>query len=203
VRPHYEYIEMSKMKTGLFFGSFNPIHNGHMAIARYMLDHGGIDQLWFVVSPQNPFKKSKNLLSDHFRLEMVNLAIKGDSRFRACDIEFNLPKPSYTINTLTSLRKKYPDHEFVFIMGADNFAQLKKWKDYERLISEYRFLIYPRPGFDLSRQDLNGNFTFCDSPLLEISSTSIRKAILEKRDIHQSLSPSVFQYIEDMNFYRK
>jgi nicotinate-nucleotide adenylyltransferase len=189
------------MRIGLFFGSFNPIHNGHLSIAKHMIEFGGIDQLWFVVSPQNPFKKSENLLSDHYRFEMVTRAIGDDSRFSACDIEFNLPKPSYTINTLTSLRKKFPDHEFIIIMGADNFVQLKNWKDYEILIGEYRFLIYPRPRFDLSKLDLKGHFTVVDSPLLEISSTSIREAISEKRDIRHLLPAGVNQYIEEMNFY--
>lgn len=191
------------MKTGLFFGSFNPIHIGHLAIANYMIEHGGIDQLWFVVSPQNPFKKSENLLSDKYRLEMVNLAIKGDSRFSACDIEFHLSKPSYTVNTLNALGKKYPGYEFVIIMGADNYIQLKKWKDYKIIISEYHSLIYPRPGFDLSKQDLKGNFTVVDSPFMEISSTYIREAISGKRDVRNFLPPEVFQYIEEMNFYQK
>jgi nicotinate-nucleotide adenylyltransferase len=190
------------MKIGLFFGSFNPIHNGHLAIAKYMVENGGIDQLWFVVSPQNPFKKSENLLSDNYRLAMVDLAIEGDSRFRACDIELNLPKPSYTINTLTALRQKYPDYEFIIIMGADNFIQLKKWKDYEVLIDEYQFLIYPRPGFDLSKHDLTGNFTMVDSPLMEISSTIIREAIKGKREIYDLLPAKVFQYIGENNFYK-
>jgi nicotinate-nucleotide adenylyltransferase len=191
------------MKIGLFFGSFNPIHIGHMTIARYMVEHGDIGQLWFVVSPQNPFKKTNDLLSDQFRLEMVNLAIQGDPRLCACNIEFDLPKPSYTIKTLTTLHEKYPEHEFILIMGADNFSQLKNWKDFGKLISEYHFLVYPRPGFDLSLCDFEGNFTFVDSPLLDISSTEIRKAILEKRDVRELLPPPVFKYIEKMNLYSK
>lgn len=167
-----------------------------------MVEFDDIDQLWFVVSPQNPFKKSENLLNDDYRLEMVNLAIKGDFRFRASDIEFSLPKPSYTINTLNALRKEYPKHEFVLIMGADNFVQLRNWKDYELLISEYRFLIYPRPELDLSKNDLKGNFTIADSPLMEISSTLIRKAISEKKDVHNLLPPEVYKYIKEMNLYK-
>jgi nicotinate-nucleotide adenylyltransferase len=190
------------MKIGLFFGSFNPIHNGHLAIAKYMVENGGIDQLWFVVSPQNPFKRTENLLSDNLRLAMVNLAIEGDSRFNVCDIEFNLSKPSYTINTLTALCQKYTDHEFVIIMGADNYLQLKKWKDYKVLICEYQFLIYPRQGFDFSKHDLAGNFTIVDSPIMEISSTNIRNAIKEKREIYDLLPAKVFQYIVENNFYK-
>ena len=189
------------MKIGLFFGSFNPIHNGHVAIANYMVENGGIDQLWFVVSPQNPFKKVENLLSDNYRLAMVDRAIEGDQRFRSCNVEFNLPKPSYTIDTLTALRVEYPDHEFLIIMGADNFVQIKKWKKYEKLIGEYRFLIYPRPGFDLSMLDLKGNFTVVKSPLLEISSTSIRESISKNEDVSHLLPPGVVQYIEEKKFY--
>lgn len=190
------------MKIGLFFGSFNPIHNGHLSIAMYMVENIGIDQLWFVVSPQNPFKKVENLLDDNHRLEMVRLAIEGNSRLFVCDIEFKLPKPSYTINTLTALRQKYPGYEFAIIMGADNFIQLKKWKDYDKLICDYYFLIYPRPGFDLSSHDLNGNFTLVDSPLMEISSTKIREDISVKREIRHLLPPEVFQYIEKKELYR-
>jgi len=191
------------MKIGLFFGSFNPIHNGHLSIARYMVENIGIDQLWFVVSPQNPFKKVENLLGDNHRLEMVRLAIKGNSRLFVCDIEFKLPKPSYTINTLTALHQEYPADEFVIIMGADNFVQIKKWKEYEKLIGEYYFFIYPRPGFDLSSHDLNGNFTLVDSPLMEISSTKIREDISAKREISHLLPPGVLRYIEEKNFYKQ
>ena len=190
------------MKIGLFFGSFNPIHNGHLAISRFMVENEAIDQLWFVVSPQNPFKIKDDLLSDNERLIMVNLAIKDESRFKSCEIEFNLPKPSYTINTLTVLSEKYPNEEFIIIMGADNFVQLNKWKDYEILIREYRFLIYPRPEFDLSNLDRKEKFTLVNSPLMEISSSSIRKAISERRDVRDLLSHNVFQYINEMNLYR-
>jgi nicotinate-nucleotide adenylyltransferase len=190
------------MKVGLFFGSFNPIHIGHLAIARHMVQFDDIDQLWFVVSPQNPLKNTSDLLSDQHRLEMVKLAIKGDFRFRASDIEFNLPKPSYTVNTLAALRKKFPTNEFVIIMGADNFVQIKMWRDYEILIKEYRFLIYPRPGIELPKHELKGNFTFVDSPLMEISSTFIREAISEKRDVSHLLAAGVLHYIEEMNFYK-
>jgi nicotinate-nucleotide adenylyltransferase len=191
------------MKVGLFFGSFNPIHIGHLAIARLMVQFDDIDQLWFVVSPQNPLKNSDILLDDHFRFEMVKLAIKGDFRFRASDIEFSLPKPSYTVNTLASLRHKFPTNEFVIIMGADNFVQINMWKDYEILIKEYRFLIYPRPGIELPKHELKGNFTFVDSPLMEISSTFIREAISENKDISELLPQGVLKYIEEMNFYKR
>jgi nicotinate-nucleotide adenylyltransferase len=183
------------MKIGLFFGSFNPIHNGHIAIANYMIKNGNIDKLWFVVSPQNPFKDKEVLLDDQLRLEMVNLAVRGEERFEACDIEFNLPQPSYSINTLNCLKEEYPDDEFLLIMGSDNVINLKKWKDYQEIVSEYRFLVYPRPAFDAKHLDLNGNFTLIEAPMMEISSTAIREAISEKHDVDQLLPKAVFDYI--------
>jgi nicotinate-nucleotide adenylyltransferase len=189
------------MKIGLFFGSFNPIHNGHLAIANYMIENGNIDRLWFVVSPQNPFKDKEVLLDDQLRLEMVNLAIRGEDRFLACDVEFNLPQPSYSISTLNCLKEKYPDVEFLIIMGSDNVIHLKKWKDYQQIVGEYRFLVYPRPAFDIKSLDLIGNFTLIDAPLMEISSTSIRKAIAEKQDVDQLLPAVVFDYIVRNKLY--
>jgi nicotinate-nucleotide adenylyltransferase len=190
------------MKIGLFFGSFNPIHIGHLAIANYIVEYTDIDKLWFVVSPHNPLKQKKNLLNDYQRLEMVNRAIFDDLRFKACDIEFKLPRPSYTINTLTYLKEKYPDHEFLLIIGSDNYANLEKWKNYEILLSEYHFIIYPRPDFTIENIYRKGSFTIVDAPLIEISSTFIRKALSEKRDIRHFLHPEVFKYIDEMGFYR-
>ncbi len=189
------------MKAGLFFGSFNPVHNGHLAIARYMVENGGIDELWFVVSPQNPFKKSENLLDDASRYAMVCLAIKEEAQFRACDVELHLPKPSYTIDTLTFLKEQYPDDKFVIIIGADNYVHLPKWKEYEKLIGEYAFLIYPRPGFVIDDGHFSGNFTLVNSPLMDISSTEIRQAIAEKREVGHLLPPEVLGYIREHNLY--
>ena len=137
------------MKIGLFFGSFNPIHIGHTAIANYMVEYGPVEQVWFVVTPHNPLKKKKNLLDDYQRLELVNRAIDNDFRLRASNIEFSLPKPNYTIDTLVYLSEKYPKNEFFLMIGADNYVNLKKWKNWEILIKNYQFLVYPRPGFDL------------------------------------------------------
>jgi nicotinate-nucleotide adenylyltransferase len=190
------------MKIGLFFGSFNPIHIGHLAIANYMVEYGSIDQLWFMVTPHNPLKKKKNLLDDYQRLELVNRAIEGDFRFRACDIEFRLTKPSYTINTLIHLTEKYPKNEFSVIIGADNYLTLEKWRNYDILIRDYHFLVYPRPGFDHSSINFGPNFEVINAPNIEISSTFIRKAIKEGKDIRHFLPLGVHQYIEEMNFYR-
>jgi nicotinate-nucleotide adenylyltransferase len=190
------------MKAGLFFGSYDPVHIGHLAIANYMVEYGGIDQLWFVVSPHNPFKKQENLLDDSQRLEMVRLAIAGDQRFVACDIEFKLPKPSYTINTLEYLSEEYPKYQFIPIMGSDNYVNISQWKDYQILANNYHFLVYPRPGFAIDASTLPFNFRLVEAPLIEISSTFIRKAIAEKHDVRHFLPPSVHKYIEEMAFYK-
>jgi nicotinate-nucleotide adenylyltransferase len=183
------------MKTGLFFGSFNPIHIGHLAIATYIVKNGYVDKLWFVVTPQNPLKEKNDLLDDHLRLEMVKLAIEGKPYFEACDVEFRLSKPSFTINTLNHLKSQFPDHEFFIIMGSDNFVNFKKWKDYRKILSEYHFLIYPRPGFAKSMDDLQGNFTVVDAPMMEISSTAIRKAISCQQEVTHLLPSPVFDFI--------
>lgn len=190
------------MKVGLFFGSFNPIHIGHMAIANYMVEYGPIDQLWFVVTPLNPHKKKCNLLADYQRLELVNRAIDGDFRFQACDIEFRLPKPNYTINTLTYLSEKNPSTTFLPIIGSDNYVNLKKWKNWEILIRDYSFLVYPRPGLDHSTTDLKDNFQIIDAPSMEVSSTFIRNAIKANKDVRYFMPKEVYKYINEMNFYQ-
>lgn len=190
------------MKVGLFFGSFNPIHIGHMAIANYIVEYGPIDQLWFVVTPLNPLKKKSNLLDDYQRLELVNRAIDGDFRFQASDIEFRLPQPNYTINTLAYLKEKNPHTDFYLIMGADNYVTLKKWRNWELLVSDYKFLIYPRPGFDHNAVDFDGDFQIINAPNIEVSSTFIRNAISAQKDVRHFMPPRVQEYIEEMQFYR-
>ena len=190
------------MKVGLFFGSFNPIHIGHLAIANYMVEFGSIDQLWFVVTPHNPLKSKKNLLDDYQRLEMVNRAIEDDFRFRASDIEFRLPKPSYTITTLTYLKEKFPSNDFFLIIGADNFVTMKKWKNWEILIRDYQFLVYPRPGFDHTAIDFGVNFQLINAPNIEISSTFIRKSISKGKDVRHFMPTPVYNYINEMGYYR-
>jgi nicotinate-nucleotide adenylyltransferase len=189
--------------VGLYFGSFNPIHIGHLAIANYMVEFTGIDQLWFVVSPQNPFKIKNNLLEDYQRLELVHRAIGDDTRFRASNIEFNLPKPSFTIDTLTYLKEQFPKHRFSIIMGSDNLENLGKWKNYESIIENYGIIVYPRPGFDKSKTETLPNITITEAPLMNISSTFIREAIQAGKDIRHFLPSKTWEYLEEMNFYRK
>lgn len=190
------------MKVGLFFGSFNPIHIGHMAIANYLVEYGNIDQLWFVVTPLNPLKTKNNLLDDYQRLELVNRAIDKDFRFQASDIEFRMPKPNYTVETLAYLSEKYPKNEFFLIIGADNYVTLKKWRNSDILINNYKFLVYPRPGFDHAKIDFGGNFKIINAPNIEVSSTFIRHAIAEGKDVRHFMPPAVHRYIDEMNFYR-
>lgn len=190
------------MKVGLFFGSFNPIHIGHLAIANYMAEFSDLHQVWFVISPQNPFKKFTSLLEDHKRRTLIEIAIEGDDRFRVCDIEFRLPKPSYTIDTLINLKELYPAHEFVLIMGSDGLLTFQKWKNHEIIEQNYDRYIYPRPGFEI-KLDEHVRVKMADAPRLEISSTFIRSALKRKRDIRHFLPPKVFEYITEMHFYEK
>ncbi len=193
-----------RLKIGLYFGSYNPIHIGHMAIANYMVEFTDIDQLWFVVSPQNPFKKKENLLADYHRLELVNRAIDNDDRFRASNIEFNLPKPSYTIDTLTYLHERFPDYSFVILMGSDNLESFPKWKNFEMIVENYGVVVYPRPGFDMSKVPVHRNITVAEGvPLMEISSSFIRNAIKEGKDIRHFMPQKAWEYLDEMNFYKK
>ena len=189
------------MKTGLFFGSFNPIHIGHMAIANYMVEFTDIDSVWFVISPHNPFKNKKSLLASHFRYDMVELAIGDDDRFRASDIEFNLPQPSYTINTLTYLHERYPSRKFVLLMGADNLKNLHKWKNYEQIVENYEIYVYPRPGTEKIDTNKYPNLKNANAPMIEISSSFIRNAIASAKDLRYYLHPKVYQHIINMHFY--
>jgi nicotinate-nucleotide adenylyltransferase len=186
------------MKTGLFFGSFNPVHIGHMSIAEYFLEHSDIGQLWFVISPHNPFKNKGTLLPDHLRLKMLELAIDKDIRFKICDIEFQMPQPSFTIDTLNLLSKKYPDDELVLLMGSDGLEEFDKWKDYEVIISKYQRYIYPRtapPVFDASA---NKNCVFFkNAPYLDISSSTIRQLLKEGKDAGRYLPDKVYQFIRE------
>jgi len=190
------------VKIGLFFGSFNPIHIGHLAIANYMVEFTDLEKVWLVVSPHNPLKQKNSLLSDQHRLQMVRIAIEYDNRFKVSNIEFNLPQPSYTINTLTYLKEKYPENEFVLIMGSDGLATFDKWKNYAELIANYKRYVYPRPDTnpELLRNIENGMIV--NAPLIEISSTFIRQAIAERKDIRYFLPEKVWQFLSEMNFYR-
>ena len=190
-------------KTGLLFGSFNPIHIGHLMIAGYMYEFSDLDELWFVVSPLNPLKEQKSLLADHHRLEMVNRAIEDDNRFRSCNIEFKLPKPSYTINTLTYLQDKYPEREFVIISGTDIFPTFHKWKNWQQLLEFYTFYVYPRPGSLDHELTKHPSVKVFNAPMVEISASFIREAIREGKNMSYYLPEKTFRYIQEMHFYEK
>lgn len=187
--------------VGLFFGSFNPIHIGHMVIANWFVEYTDLDKVWFVVSPQNPFKEKKSLLADHHRLALVRTAIEDDIRFYASNIEFDLPQPSYTIDTLTYLQEKYPDHKFVLLAGSDQLPTFDKWKNPEQILKLYRLYVYARPGFSGSKYDAHPSVKIFDAPQMEISSTFIRKAIKAEKDMRYMLPQKVWEYIMEMHFY--
>lgn len=195
------------MRIGLFFGTFNPVHVGHLVIANYMLQHGNLNEVWFVVSPHNPFKEKKSLLKDYHRLEMVERAINGKQGLRGSNIEFNLPQPSYTTNTLVYLKEKYPNKEFVLIMGEDNLQTLHKWKNAEFLVKNYPILVYPR--VDKAEHDIpewlqkEGDITLLEElPVMNLSSTLIREEVKSGYDISFLVPEPVAAYIDEMNFYR-
>ena len=196
-------------KIGLYFGSFNPVHIGHMAIAGFMTEFAGLDQVWFVVSPQNPLKKKDTLLADHHRLYMAQLAIGDNDRIKASDIEFKLPVPSYTIDTLTYLREKYDKNEFCLVMGEDNLYTLHKWKNAGELVDRYPIYVYPRPDSKKPVSSIldeilaDADIHKIDAPLMEISSTFIRNGIKKGRDMSYFLPPAVWKYIKEMHFYEK
>ena len=192
-------------KIGLFFGSFNPIHIGHLILANYILENSDMDELWFVVSPQNPFKDKKSLLTDHNRLDMVQLAVKNYPKMRASNVEFSLPKPSYTIDTLTYLKEKYPNYSFALIMGEDNLDSLPKWKNAEKLMSYYQIIVYPRT-FEGEKKDSeylqHENISMVNAPIIELSATEIRNMIKESKNVRPMLPPEVFEYLDGSSFYK-
>ncbi len=192
-----------KTKIGLFFGSFNPIHNGHLMLANYLAEYGGLDEIWFVVSPQNPFKDKKSLLADRHRLYMVEMAIKGDERFQVCDIEFYMPQPSYTIDTLTRLQERHPNTDFYLICGMDNIESFKKWKNYEMILQYHHLMVYPRKGYSSNELVEHPSVTVVEAPEIEVSSTFIREAIGEGKDVRYFVPKEVYKYIIDMHFYEK
>ena len=190
------------MNIGLFFGSFNPIHIGHMAIANFMVEFTAMDQLWFVVSPQNPFKEKKSLLADYQRYELVLEAIGDDDRIKGTNIEFNMPKPSYTIDTLTWLTEKHPKNIFSIIMGSDQLSAFGKWKNHKEIVKNYHRYVYPRPGVDHRSLPSMDNASLVHAPMIDISSSFIRQGIKDEKDIRHFLPPGVWDYIQEMNFYK-
>lgn len=191
------------MKIGLYFGSFNPIHSGHLIIASYMAEFTDLKQVWMVVSPHNPLKPSASLLQDYHRYYLVELGIGSNKNLKASKIEFNLPKPSYTIHTLTYLHEKFPQHEFALIMGSDNLATFHKWKNYESILADHDIYVYPRPLSESGKLKDHARVKMMNAPLMEISASFIRKSIKEKRDVRYMMPESVYNYIEEMHFYEK
>ena len=192
----------SQKEIGLFFGSFNPIHSGHLILANYIVEYTKMKELWFVVSPQNPFKESSSLLPEIHRFAMVDRAIEGDDRFKASNIEFNLPKPSYTTDTLAHLVDKYPNYKFSLIMGEDNLTHLHKWKNAENLVHNHDIYVYPRSGAKPGKFNESKNIHLLDAPQVEISASFIRKAIKSKKDISWFLPIGAWKYIDEMGFYK-
>ncbi|MFA6128478.1 MAG: nicotinate (nicotinamide) nucleotide adenylyltransferase [Bacteroidales bacterium] len=221
---------MAGKKIGLFFGSFNPIHNGHLMIANYLAEFGDLDQVWFVISPQNPFKENQELLPDYHRRELLTRAIGDYPKFKVSAVEFQLPKPSYTIDTLFYLKSKYPDSQFILIMGSDQLPNFHRWKKPDEILANYRILVYPRPeedreAVDVKRETEEGSsgdsgfplhasrFTLHDlmkhpsisivqAPMMDISSSYIRQSIKEGKDVRFYMPDHTWQYLEEMHFYQ-
>ncbi len=192
------------MKIGLFFGTFNPIHIGHLTIANHMAENSDLEQVWFVVTPQSPFKIKNSMLDNHQRLEMVFRATKDYNKLRPSDIEFGLPQPNYTINTLTYLQEKFPEHEFALIMGEDNLKSFHKWKNYELILEHHHIYVYPRLSEGIVETEFHNNkkVHFVNAPIMELSSTFIRNSIKEGKNVRPMLPENVWAYLDEMNFYK-
>ncbi|MBU2949896.1 nicotinate-nucleotide adenylyltransferase [Tamlana agarivorans] len=192
------------MKIGLYFGSFNPIHVGHMVIGNYIAEYSDLDEVWFVVTPHNPFKKKSTLLDNHHRYELVYRATEPYDKLKPCDIEFKLPQPNYTVNTLVHLQEKYPDKEFALIMGEDNLKSFHKWKNYEVILQHHYVYVYPRITAYQIKPELvaHPKITRIEAPIMQLSSSFIRKAIKDGTNIQPMLPEHVFNYLDEMNFYK-
>lgn len=192
------------MKIGLYFGSFNPIHIGHLVIANHMAEYSDLNQVWFVVTPHNPFKKKSSLLDDYQRLEMVYRATKDYTKLKPSDIEFNLPQPNYTINTLAYLQEKHLNYEFSLIMGEDNLKSFHKWKNYQLILENHDIYVYPRVSEERVETQFDGHKKIhpIDAPIMELSSTFIRKAIKAGKNVRPMLPEFVWEYLDEMNFYK-
>jgi nicotinate-nucleotide adenylyltransferase len=189
------------MRIGLYFGSFNPVHHGHLIIANHVLQHSTLDQVWFMVSPQNPFKQSSGLLNEYHRLHLIQTAIEGEKDLRVSDIEFHLPKPSYTVTTLAYLEEKYPKHSFALIMGSDSYQNLHKWKNAEVIIQRYPLYVYQRPGFPI--EPIAGSqLVTLEAPLLQISATHIRELVKQGKSIRYLVPDKVVDEILRNGYYK-
>ncbi|PCI33724.1 MAG: nicotinic acid mononucleotide adenylyltransferase [Flavobacteriaceae bacterium] len=191
-------------KIGLYFGSFNPIHIGHLIIANHMVEHSDLDEIWMVVTPHNPHKKKASLLANHHRLSMVDIALEDFENIKSSSIEFNLPQPNYTVNTLAHLDEKFPDIDFCLIMGEDNLKSLHRWKNYEVILKNHHIYVYPRMGEGAVEHQLKNHPKIhkVDAPIVQISSTFIRKSIAQKKNILPLVTAKVWKYMDEMNFYR-
>ncbi|MEO6135997.1 MAG: nicotinate (nicotinamide) nucleotide adenylyltransferase [Ginsengibacter sp.] len=190
------------MKIGLYFGSFNPVHNGHLIIASHVANFTDLQQIWLVVSPQNPLKKSNSLLNENHRKHLIDLALEGETALRSSNIEFKLPRPSFTIDTLTYLTENYPQHEFSVIMGSDSFSNIHNWKNHQVLLKNYHVFIYERPGFIVTlKEGTTDKITILKAPLLEISSTHIREMIRTKKSIRYLVPDVVKEEIDSQQYY--
>ncbi|MCC2548299.1 nicotinate-nucleotide adenylyltransferase [Hymenobacter sp. BT175] len=193
----------SAVKVGLLFGSFNPLHTGHLILAHFMATHTDLDAVWLVVSPQSPFKmEQQELLPGEQRLELVNLAIRHNDRLRALDVEFSMPKPSYTIDTLDELRQQYPDHRFVLLMGEDNLPGLPRWKQADRILAEHEVYVYPRPGVDATAVNAHPGVRVVDAPLLDISATFIRDCVRTGKSIRYLVPEAVEEQIIRQGYWK-
>ena len=188
-------------KVGIYSGSFNPIHHGHVMLANYLVEFADLDELWFVVTPQNPLKQKEDLLDDEERLKMVQLAVGDDPRLQVSDIEMHLPTPSYTINTLTSLSEQCPDCKFIFICGMDSLQNFKNWREYQRILDNYELLVFPREGYDGGELINYPSVTVLKTPIVEVSSTFIRQCIKEGRDVRHFMPEKAFAYLKENHFY--
>ena len=188
-------VVMDAKRIGIYSGSFNPIHIGHLALANYLCEFEGLDEVWFLVTPHNPLKVQEELMEDNLRLQLVKAAVAEYPRFRASDFEFHLPKPSYTIHTLEALKQKYPDMAFTLIVGADNWVCFDRWFEAKRIVDEFNLMIYPRPGYAVERESLPPHVTLVDAPNIEVSSTFIRQAMAEGRDVRYFLHPAVYRLL--------
>ena len=190
------------MEVGLFFGSFNPIHTGHMIIANLVKETTAVTEVWFVVSPQNPFKKNKNLLHEFDRIDMVRAAIADDFNFRVCDIEFSMPKPSYTIDTLTVLQEKHPSKKFHLIIGEDNLASFPKWKNADQILKNFKLIVYPRKGSKKAQLGYEERITLIEAPEVDISATLIRKLVFQGKSVKYLVPDPVVDLINKNKFYQ-
>jgi len=203
MKPEPTPVNQYKKRIGIYSGSFNPIHVGHRKLAEYLIDNELVDEVWFVVSPCNPLKKQEEVIDEYIRLEMLLMAIRDQPRFKASDIEFTMPVPSYSIDTLHELTSQYPDFLFTLIIGSDNALVFNQWKDYTQILNEFPVLVYPRHGYDFeSVAGIYPQMQLLNSPYFDISSTQIREFITQRKDVIQWLHPSVSQFIIENNLYR-